>query len=221
MQGNQSAKALESDINLIELIHAELSNLHWIILFALLFSGMMFAYSYQSVKPQFQGEKTYSVKTHIKDSEVFAQYINSDEFLAKIITSLSLDSTIEQFRSKVTISPLLASSDLDSTYFKVQVKWPDRIQTTSISDLIAQNFEKEAPGFFPLSETIILGSKVEMTINPANVIMQRIVIGGVLGGIIAAGFVLVSYLFDFRIRSANELVEYTKIPAVAFVKVKK
>lgn len=221
MKENRSVKSLESDINIFELIRAELSNLHWILLIVIVFSGAMFLYSTQKIKPQYMGEKSISVKTQIKDPTVFSEIISSDEFLGQVITTLNLNSSVEQLRSKVTVSPLLSSSELDTIYFKVQVGWTDLTTTTKISDLIATHFIQKAPALLPIIEPFVLGSKVDMILSPSKAILQRTIIGGILGGIIAVGFILISYLFDFRIRSTNELVEFSKIQVVAAVKVKK
>lgn len=221
MKENRSVKSLESDINIFELIRAEISNLHWILLIVIVFGGLMFVYSAQRIKPQYMGENTISVKTQIKDPTVFSQIINSDEFLGQVITTLDLNTSIEQLRSKINVLPLLASSELDTIYFDVRVKWTDLATTTKISDLIAQNFIQKAPALLPVTEPFVIGRKIDLILSPSKVILQRTIIGGVLGGIIAVGFILISYLFDFRIRSANELVEFSKIPVVAHVKVGK
>lgn len=221
MKENRSVKSLESDINIFELIRAEISNLHWILLIVIVFGGLMFVYSAQTVKPQYMGENTISVKTQIKDPTVFSQIINGDEFLGQVITTLDLKTSIETLRSKINVLPLLASSELDTMYFDVRVKWTYLATTTKISDLIAQKFIQKAPALLPVTELFVIGSKVDLILSPSKIILQRTIIGGVLGGIIAVGFILISYLFDFRIRSANELVEFSKIPVVAHVKVRK
>lgn len=221
MQKNRSMKSLESDINIFELIQAELSNLHWILFVAILLGGTMFMYSSQKVKAQYLAESSISVETQIKDISVFSQLIYSDEFLKQVVTSLNLDESVELLRSRITVTPLLASSDLDTTYFKVQVVWSDETLILKIGDRINQSFIQRAPNLLPITESFILGSKVDMILNPNNIILQRTIIGGILGAVIAAGFVLISYLFDFRIRSMNELVEFSSIPVVANISDKK
>lgn len=221
MKNVRSVRSLESDVNLFELLQAMFSNLHWILLISLLVAGLMWGVSFSKVKPEYTSETVYAVRTQLKDGELFSQIIRQDSFLTEVKSSLGLDVTLEQFRGLISVNTVLTSSDLDTTYISVIVTWQEKVMGQKISEKIAADFIHIAPDILPLEEIFIVSSMTAQSVNPSNILMQRIIIGLLLGSIISVGYILIAYLFDQRIRSGEEMMNLTEIPVVTNIIVKK
>jgi capsular polysaccharide biosynthesis protein len=211
---NRSVRSLESDINLFELFRAMLSNLHWILIISMLAGGLMWGISSYSVKSVYDSEDVYSVRTNLKDSVLFSQIILQDSFLSEVERSIGLDESLQRFRSHINIETVLTSSDLDTTYIKVVVKWDDKIVSKKISDKISMDFMRISKSTLPLEEIFVVSSMVIQTVNRSRAILLNSFIGFLIGAIVSLGYVMIMYLFDQHIRSAEEMADLTGIPIV-------
>lgn len=130
----------------------------------------------------------------------YVNIIRSNTVLEKVVESGGFEYKIEQIRQMMT------ASQVDETeLFEVHISHPDPVMAAKIANAIADVAPGEIAEIVEGSSTKIIDyAKVpEQPYTPS--VFRNFVLGGVLGGMLAAAYIFLGYLMDVRVKDEEDL----------------
>ena len=203
----------EIEIDLLELAAVLLSRWKLLLLCAILCAGAAFAYCKFLVTPQYAStaglyvfSKSTSV-TSLADLQIgrtlttdYEQVITGRPILDRVITRLELDETYETLKSKITVS-----NPADSRILYITCTDPDPARAKEIADrtasiastFISQKMDQDPPSI------IQTGYTDGAPVSPRT--KRTTVLGGMVGLLLAAAFVVLTYLLNDTIATPEDV----------------
>ena len=203
----------EVEIDLLELAAVLLSRWKLLLLCAVLCAGAAFAYCKFMVTPQYSStaglyvfSKSTSV-TSLADLQIgsnlttdYETVITSRPILDRVIARLELDETYETLEDKIRVS-----NPSDSRILYITVTDPDAERAKEIADrtasiaatFISQKMDQDPPSIIQTGYTD--GDPV----SPRT--MRTTVLGGMIGLLLAAAYVIVTYLLNDTIVTPEDV----------------
>lgn len=225
MQLSQPSGETEQEIDLIELGYELIDKLKYIIISAvigLLISGV---YTFFIATPIYEAvAKLYVLNSgdsvvNLADLQL-GNYLASDytevfktwEVNEMVRTNLGLDYTYEELEGMVSISN---PQDTRILYISVQSPDPNEAMTMAneygkvVSDYVSQIMATERPN--TLSSAIL----PDKPVSPKKT--QNLIIGLLLGLVISVGVIVVRFVLDDTVKSADDIMKYTGLTVLAIV----
>lgn len=216
----------DMEIDLQKLLMVYLKNWWIILLCGLIVAGGALIYSKQCITPLYRASVTVYVNNakssqtidYITGSNLTASqqlvstYVNiiqSDTVLTKVVESGGLDYTPEQVRS------IMSASQVGETeLFTVSISHPDPQMAAHIANAVADVAPAEIAKIVEGSSTKIIDyAKVpQRRYTPSY--SRNTMLGGLVGCVLAVGFVTLRYLLDVRIKDEEDLTQLFDLPVL-------
>ncbi len=213
------------EINLVELLFWLLEHLRFIIL-AILICGMLaFEYTEFSLKPVYESTAKLYVQNsndsvvNLADLQV-GTYLASDyqevfktwELHERVIANLDLDYSYAGMQSMLTVS-----NPNDTRILYIRIRSGDPEEAARIAneyahvarDYIASVMVTEKPSI--LSDALPNYNPVEPSLT------KNVMIGAMLGMLLAAGILALIFIFDDKIKSADDITKYTGMVVLSVI----
>lgn len=206
----------EIEIDLKELFFVLLR--HWvkICLAAVLVAGIVFAYCKFIVVPQYSStSKLYVLSkstsiTSLADIQSgtsltrdYKVVISSRAVVGEVIENLGLDDTYEQFCGRLSVE-----NPEDTRILNITITDPSAERAKAIADevavvaadYIAEKMDQDAPNI--IEEGYASNKKV----SPST--MKNTLLGGIVGGFLAAAFIVITHLMNDTIMTPDDIEKY-------------
>nr|WP_317347909.1 Wzz/FepE/Etk N-terminal domain-containing protein [uncultured Blautia sp.] len=226
-QGNLAAAPLQEEgtIDLMELFWAAVSR--WKLLLLALLTGALLAGIYHTymLAPTYQADSSIFITSNesivsISDlqisSELTADYaaiIKSRNVLKQVIKDLDLDLNYKQLANLVSVT-----NPTDSHIIQISVTCGDMELSRDIANaLLNTGIERIYQVIGNSEPTVIDYSEAEAVMEVTPGFFKYVVMGALLGLIIACGLILVQFLTDTTIKTEDELSKQTGVPVLAVI----
>lgn len=144
-------------------------------------------------------------------AETYSQLIKSDLVVNKVIQNLNLNMTTDQLRGSVELTPLTR------VYYIISVRSTDREKTAEIANEFMKVFSEEIKQFYEIDNIYI----VDRALTPSGAINMNITknvkIFAGIGLVIAVGMVMIMFIFNNTVTSAEQIKRYTKLTTLASI----
>lgn len=204
----------EVEIDLLELAMALLEKWHFIAMCFMIGAIVLNLYSYLLVKPTYESTAKLYVVAASNDSVVNLQDLNIGTSLTKdyeelilsypvlndVIKNLKLDMTTEDLTGMI-----LLENPADTRVLRVTVTSTDPVEAKNIANEVVKVAQKYLPDTMSTPEPNIAESArvAEHKSAPSN--LKFTIIGGMLGLLISAGWIIFMFMMDDTIHSAEDM----------------
>lgn len=213
------------EIDLVELFYHLLERVKYIIaatVVGILAAGLITHFAitplYESTSKLYVLNSNDSV-VNLSDLQI-GSYLASDyqevfktwEVNERVLTSLGLPYTYKRLQSMVTVS-----NPSGTRILYITVRNPDPTEAALIAneyadvvrEYIADTMATEAPN--------ILSTALKATSPVSPSMTRNLFLGALIGAIASVGIIVVLFMLDDKIRSADDITKYTGIPTLAVV----
>lgn len=228
---NPERKYHEDEIDLLKLAQALLKKWYVIILMVVLGAVMAAVYTLYCITPTYKASammyvnsKTLSLgssKLDITSSEISASKSLVDSYIVILKSRNTLEEVISKAHLDYSYEELLkmvsASSVNNTEIFQIEVTSTDPNEAKVIANMIATTLPNKIAAIIEGSSVRIVDSAVtpQKKFAPNNT--KNVLIGGMIGGVIACGIYVVKFLLDDEIHSEEDLTETFNIPLLASI----
>ena len=224
---NEQVKDTEVEIDLLEIVHILVKNAGVIILCLILGAALAFGATKLLVTPKYEAsamiyilsksDGTTGVSSY-SDVQIGQQLTQDFETLAttrtvveNVISELQLDTTYEQLVGTIKIS------DPSNTILKITVENEDPVLAKDIanamSDATAAHIAEVMVTDKPTTVDVAVTPDSPSSPNTA----KNIVIGGILGALLAAAVVVIRMLMDDTIKNKDDVEKYLGLTTLASI----
>ena len=215
-------EVFETEIDLTELLYRLLENWKYIILAALIGAVLAAVYTFSLVTPQYTATaKLYVVNTSNSVVDLSALQIGTqlaDDYKEvfsnwhvheRVIEELDLPYSYKELNKMVSVTNTDSQRIL---HIKVESASPDEAKTLAdtyarvAQEFIAEKMDMNRPNIFEEALKPTAPSSPNKTKN--------IILGFVLGGILAAAIVIIQFVLDDRIRNEEDISKYVELPVL-------
>ena len=215
-------QANESEIDLVELFYRLLENLKYIVLAALLGAVLTALYTFNFVTPKYTAtSKLYVVNTSNSVVDLSALQIGTQlasdykevfsnwHVHERVIEELGLPYSYSQLNSMVSVTNTQSQRIL---HIKVTSTSPDEAKLLAdtyarvAQEFIAETMDMDRPNIFEEALKPTAPSSPNKTRN--------IILGFMLGGLLAAAVVVIQFIIDDRIRNEEDITKYVNLPVL-------
>ena len=215
------------EIDLREIFMVLLRKIWLILLVALLLGTSAFLVSNFVITPTYESETRIVVLSKQSNTDTltysdlqmgsqltkdYVELILSRYVIEQVIAEFELDTTYDQFVNKVDVA-----TPSDTRIINITVTDPSAILAKELVDAIRDVAAVRIKEVMDIEAVNLVdeGNVAEEPSNP-NVLMWTLV-GILLGGCMAAGFVLVRYLLDDTIKSSEDIEKYLQLSTLALI----
>ena len=220
-------KELELEIDLLELFHALMKNIVWIVISTVVCAGVGFCVSKFVITPQYEASVNMIVNTRSEGAtnvtndnitsaknmvSTYAIIIKSNTVLNEVIENLELDMKYGELAEKVSVAAV------DSTQvMKVVVQDPD----PQLAVQIVEQIVTIAPD--AIVEAVEAGSckvisDVEADEDPVSPsVMKYTALLAMVGLVLSAGIVILKELFSNYIEDDADVTKYLGLPVLGVI----
>ena len=218
----QHENVTETEIDLVELFYRLLENLKYIILAALIGAVLAGVYTFNFVTPKYTAtSKLYVVNTSNAVVDLSALQIGTQlasdykevfsnwHVHERVIEELGLMYSYNQLNQMVSVSNTESQRIL---HIIVTSTTPDEAKLLAdtyarvAQEFIAETMDMNRPNIFEEALKPSAPSSPNKTRN--------VIIGFLLGGLIAAAIVIIQFIIDDRIRNEEDITKYVDLPVL-------
>ncbi len=215
----------ENEIDLLELFYCLLENIKWLILAAISGAVVMALISLIVLTPKYEATaKLYVMNQsdsaiNLSDLQI-GSYLTSDyqevfktwEVHEQVLQNLGLDYTYTQLEGMLSIS-----NPSDTRVLYITVTSVDPEEATAMANeyaRVAKNYIYEVMGS---EEPSIFSTALEPLdpVSPRKTL--NTVLGFLVGGLLMTGFLVVRFIMDDKIKTADDITKYLGMPTLAVV----
>ncbi len=221
---NQEADA-EYEIDLLELLYRLLDKWKWIVSAAVIGALAFGIYTFFFITPKYQATAKMYVMNP-SDSAINLSDLQIGSYLTKdyqevfkawevhdmVIENLGLDYTYKEMQDILTIS-----NPGDTRVLYVTVTLPDPKLATEIANEYAEVAQKYIAETMTTDKPNILSAALEPTRPVSPNKTRNVLIGFLLGAFAAAAVIVVQFVMDDKIKSADDIRKYVDLPTLAVV----
>ena len=222
----------EGEIDLVELFFVLLDKLHYIIFFLLLGAIIMNAYAFFHIAPTYQSIAKMYIVSASDDSVVNLSDLNigtsltadyeelmlSYPVLDQVIEELELDMTYSQLAQMIKITNPSDTRILEVTVTSTDPELSRDIANTMVSvsiNYLPKTMSTEEPNIAQDARAALVKSGPSYT--------KYTLMGAMLGALLCCAFIIMRYLMDDTLRTAEDVEKYfgivplTEIPDIAMI----
>ncbi len=219
---NQFERTMATEIDLVELFYHLLENLKYIVLAALLGAVLAALYTFNFVTPKYTAtSKLYVVNTSNAVVDLSALQIGTQlasdykevfsnwHVHERVIEELNLEYSYGQLNSMVSVTNTQSQRILNI-----------KVTSTSADEakLLADTYAKVAQEFIAEKMDMDRPNIFEEALKPSGPSSpnktRNIILGFLLGGMLAAAIVMIQFIIDDRIRSEEDITKYVDLPVL-------
>lgn len=215
----------ETEIDLLELFYNLLEN--WKLLFVAVVVGalIMALISLFILTPQYEATAKLYVMAqsdsaiNLSDLQI-GSYLTSDyqevfktwEVHEQVLQNLGLDYSYEELESMLTIS-----NPSDTRILYINVTSDDPVEATRMANEYANVARDYIYRMMGTDEPSLFSEALEPLdpVSPRKTL--NTVLGGLVGGLLMAAFLVVRFIMDDKIKTADDITKYIGIPTLAIV----
>jgi capsular polysaccharide biosynthesis protein len=215
----------EIEIDLLELFYALRKKIVVIILAALLGAGLFGVYSFFIAEPVYEStSKIYILSqttsiTSLADIQVgsslakdYEEMIYSRPVVGQVITNLGLDYTYEELKGKLSVS-----NPADTRCLNISCRSNDMNEACNIANEFANVSKRQIADIMNTDEPTIFERAV-VNKNPVEPHKAKnVVIGFLLGMLIACAVVIVQYLMNDSLKTEDDIERYLGLNTLASI----
>lgn len=218
----------ETEIDLMELFMVLVHYLWVIILAAVIVGGAAFAFSRFVITPTYESTTrilvlnrqdsgssnlTYSdLQLGTSLTKDYPELIQSRYVVEKVIADFGLDTTYENFISKVAVT-----TTSDSRIIDITITDPDPLLAKELVDAL-RNIAAERIVEVTDIQAVNMVDEGNIPDKPSNPSVPKwTLIGFLIGGFLAAAVVLVRYLLDDTIKSSEDIEKYLHLSTLGLI----
>ena len=223
---NQSGD-FETEIDLIELLYQLLAKWKFIVCIALIFCILAGAYTFFLVTPMYSATSTIYVlnrsdsAVNLSDLQIgialtqdYIKVFSMWEIHEEVISNLNLPYSYSQMESMLTVT-----NDSNTRMLDISVKSPSAEEAAEI----ANEYAKVASEYIADTMATDKPNVMSVALVPANPVSpnktMNIMVGFMLGFVLACGYVFVMFLLDDKYKTAEDIRKYTGLVTLAVVPV--
>jgi len=224
MEVNKQNDEIEIDIRQIALVL--LHNIVIIImtgviigLLALLTSKLFLKPVYESstslyiINRQSQASTTYSdIQSSTQLTKDYKILITSRTVTERVISELNLDMTADQLANSITVD-----TPTDTRILEITVANHDQYKAKEIADKVAQISSDSICKIMQIEDVNIVDEANFPSAPVSPNVKKNTMIGGILGILLAAVFVIIRFLLNDTIRSSEDIERYLGISTLALI----
>ena len=213
------------EIDLLELFYRLLENWKWIIVAALVGALAFGAYTTLCIKPSYQATAKLYV-LYSKDSAINLSDLQVGSTLAKdylevfktwevhemVIENLDLNYSYSQMQGMLSVS-----NPGDTRVLYITVTTGDPKLAKDIANEYARVAKKYIADTMATDEPNIMSAALQPGGPVAPSRTKNVIMGFMLGAVLAAGVVIVRALMDDKIKTAEDIRKYADLPTLAIV----
>lgn len=139
----------------------------------------------------------------------YIQIIGSDTVLEKVSADGNLGMKAEEIRRYMH-----AAQKGEAEIFTVRITHPDPQTATKIANAVANVAPEEIESFVEGSSTKVIDFAKQPKNPSSPSLIKNIIVGGFLGGLLAAAYVTLMFLMDVRIKDEDELAQLFGLPVL-------
>ena len=214
-----------TEIDLVELVYHMLANLKLLICLALIGAIGAGLYTVFLVTPLYEATSTIYVLSrsdsaiNISDlqigTELTADYIkvfDMWEVHEEVISNLDLDYSYGQMRNMLAVT-----NDANTRMLDITITSPDPEEASMIANEYANVARRYISDTMSTDEPNIMSVALTPTSPVSPNKTRNVILGFLLGGILAAGIVTVRFITDDKIKTAEDIRRYTGLSNLAVV----
>lgn len=212
-----AAEEDEMEIDLVDLAYMLLDKLHYIILCFLAGAVLLNAYAYFLVAPTYQSTSKIYVVSASDDSVVnlsdlnigtsltqdYVELIMSYPVLERVIDRMDLDMDSDQLAGMISLT-----NPSNTRILNITVTSTDRTQAMEIANTMAEVSIQYLPDTMSTLAPNIAQEAKEADEMAGPGYLKYTMIGALLGTILYCGYLIVKYLLDDTIHTAEDLEKY-------------
>jgi Capsular polysaccharide biosynthesis protein len=138
--------------------------------------------------------------------------VKSRTVVNQVIDNLGMDISYEQMKELVSIT-----NPPNTRILEISVNYPDAYMANEIVNEFADVSKKQIASIMDIKEPRIADKGVVATEPSSPNIKRNIIIGGLVGLIIAAGIIVVLYLMDDTIKNDEDIEKYLGISTLGLI----
>ena len=223
----QDNRDANDEIDLLELLYRLLENWKWIIAAALVCAIAAGAYTILRITPTYQATaKLYVLNSsdsaiNLSDLQI-GSYLASDyqevfkawEVHEMVIENLNLDYSYAQMQSMLSIS-----NPADTRMLYITVTSTDPKLAMDIANEYASVAQKYIYDMMSTEEPNIFSTALEPASPIAPSKTKNVMLGFIAGAFVAIAVVVIRFLMDDKIKTAEDVLKYADLPTLAVVPV--
>lgn len=214
----------EVQIDLSELFKLVKKNLKLIIIFTLIGIVLMGSYTTFMVDKKYSSQGTVLLKAEVVDGAIDSTQLNSNNsMIANYIKLLQGNNIQDKIAKNLDISTNLVRSALqisnteETQIIEISATTTDPGLSKRIVDETITVFTETVKEILDVSNIIIV-DKAEINTNPVSPNLQKnMLLGAVAGIVISMGYILLTYLLDTKIKSAEVAEQVLDLPVLGIV----
>ena len=212
-------------IDFRELFYEFKRRIWWILLSAVLGTGVAGAYSYYVLTPQFTSEaKIYVLSkettlTSLADLQMGTQLtqdykdlIGSRPVMQEVINTLGLDITYKQLAAKLKLE-----NPKDTRILYLTVTDPDPYMAKAIVDGIANAASDYIGEIMEMTPPKLIEDGMVATVKTSPNVKKNAAVGGIVMLFLACGIITLAVIMNDTIRTEDDVFKYLELPVLAVV----
>ena len=210
----------------------------WVVILAAVACGALcFGVAKYMVTPQYQSSVLFYVNNASVSAEGLISSLVSEELtvaqeivdtyevilhtratLDEVLAASGLEVDTEELSGHIELPDLMPLERVEATeLFRVYITWPDPVEAEKLANAIAEVLPRRISEIIDDTSARIVDSAVLPTEPYSPDPKNSLILGTLLGAVTSAGFYVLRYLFDSRIRSSDELSRYSSLPILAVI----
>jgi len=154
---------------------------------------------------------TVELSTTSSLAETYAELIKSDLIVGQVIQNLGLDMTIEQLTRSIELTPVT------KVYYQVRARSTDKEEAAKISNEFMKVFSEEVEKFYEI-DSIHVVDQAKVPQHAINMdIGKNVKIFAGIGFVLAAGAVIIMFIFNNTVTNSEQIKRYTKLTTLASI----
>ena len=215
----------EEEIDLLELFFLLLNNLIFIILGAAAVGALVFAYNTLLVKPTYTSTTSmYVLNRQATDNnglnsqdlsvanyltKDYVQLIRSRTVVENVIASLDLDMTVGQVLNELSVN-----SQTDTRIIQISVTDRDPYEARDIANMVRIKAAEHIKNVMNIEAVNVVDEANVPTVKTAPRTMRNTLIGGLVGAFVVAAYLIILYLLDDKINTAEDVESYLGLSVI-------
>lgn len=144
-------------------------------------------------------------------AETYANLIKSDLIVNQVIQNLGLNMSTGQLRSSIELTPVT------KVYYQVSARSTDRVKAAEIANEFIKVFSEEVQKFYAI-DSIHTVDQAQIPEGAINMDMTKnIKIFAGIGFVVAAGIVIIMFIFNNTVTNSEQIKRYTKLTTLASI----
>lgn len=144
-------------------------------------------------------------------AETYAELIKSDLIINQVIENLGLDMTTSQLRSSVTLTPVT------KVYYQVSARNISPEKSAEIANELINVFSEEVKKIYEIDNIRIVDEALVPTVAINMNMVKTIKIFAGIGLVVAAGVIMIMFIFNNTVTNADQIKRYTKLTTLASI----